>query len=116
MLTREMAAALVPPERLENLRPNFAPGQSILVAARGFTPVLRFALEEARLRQGVCTSSMSNNSPSICPARWQTRSARVGRQIARRRKSCTGCLTWLKTVESKCCRLCRERKPGRDHH
>ena len=51
MLTREMAAALVPPERLENLRPNFAPGQSILVAARGFTPVLRFALEEARLRQ-----------------------------------------------------------------
>ena len=52
MLTREMAAALVPPERLEHLRPNFAPGQSILVAARGFTPVLRFALEEARLRQG----------------------------------------------------------------
>jgi nucleotide-binding universal stress UspA family protein len=52
MLTKEMAAALVPPERLENLRPNFAPGQSILVAARGFTPVLRFALEEARLRQG----------------------------------------------------------------
>ncbi len=52
MLTKEMAAALVPPERLENLRPNFAPGQAILVAARGFTPVLRFALEEARLRQG----------------------------------------------------------------
>ncbi len=52
MMTKEMAAALVPPERLENLRPNFAPGQSILVAARGFTPVLRFALEEARLRQG----------------------------------------------------------------
>jgi amino acid transporter/nucleotide-binding universal stress UspA family protein len=52
MLSKEMAAALVPPERLENLRPNFAPGQSILVAARGFTPVLRFALEEARLRQG----------------------------------------------------------------
>ena len=52
ILTREMAAALVPPERLENLRPNFAPGQAILVAARGFTPVLRYALEEARLRQG----------------------------------------------------------------
>jgi nucleotide-binding universal stress UspA family protein len=28
------------------------PGQSIMVAARGLTPVLRFALEEARLRQG----------------------------------------------------------------
>lgn len=51
MLTREMAQ-VVDPERLGNLRPNFAPGQSILVAARGFTPVLRFALEEARFRQG----------------------------------------------------------------
>ncbi|MBU6398953.1 MAG: amino acid permease [Verrucomicrobia bacterium] len=51
LLTREMAA-VVNPERVADLRPNFAPGQSILVAARGFTPVLRFALEEAKLRQG----------------------------------------------------------------
>ena len=51
MLTREMAA-VVNPESVANLRPNFAPGQAILVAARGFTPVLRYALEEARLRQG----------------------------------------------------------------
>jgi amino acid transporter/nucleotide-binding universal stress UspA family protein len=50
-LTREMAAA-VKPAQVAALRPNFAPGQSILVAARGFTPVLRFALEEAKLRQG----------------------------------------------------------------
>ena len=52
ILTREMAAAVIRPERLENLRPNLTAGQSILVAARGFTPVLRFALEEAKLRQG----------------------------------------------------------------
>ena len=52
MLTREMAAVVVRSEMVESLRPNFAPGQSILVAARGITPVLRFALEEARLRQG----------------------------------------------------------------
>jgi hypothetical protein len=51
MLTREMAD-VIKPERMATLRPNFSPGQSILVAARGFTPVLRFALEEARLRQG----------------------------------------------------------------
>jgi nucleotide-binding universal stress UspA family protein len=51
MLTREMAAA-VKPDIASRLTPNFAPGQSILVAARGFTPVLRFALEEARLREG----------------------------------------------------------------
>lgn len=50
-LTREMAAA-IDPERVANLRPNFAPGQSILVAARGFTPVLRYGLEEAMLRKG----------------------------------------------------------------
>jgi amino acid transporter/nucleotide-binding universal stress UspA family protein len=51
MLTREMAV-VIKPERLAELRPNLAPGQSILVAARGATPVLRYALEEARLRQG----------------------------------------------------------------
>jgi nucleotide-binding universal stress UspA family protein len=51
IMTKEMAA-VVNPESVANLRPNFAPGQAILVAARGFTPVLRYALEEARLRQG----------------------------------------------------------------
>jgi nucleotide-binding universal stress UspA family protein/tetrahydromethanopterin S-methyltransferase subunit G len=50
-LTREMAAA-IKPEHVATLRPNLTPGQTILVAARGFTPVLRFALEEAKLRQG----------------------------------------------------------------
>ena len=80
MMTKEMAAALVPPERLENLRPNFAPGQSILVAARGFTPVLRFALEEARLRQGslyvVYVKQLAVNLPGPLAdperPRWQT--------------------------------------------
>jgi nucleotide-binding universal stress UspA family protein len=52
MLTREQAAAVARPQLLEPLRPNFEPGQAILVAARGFTPVLKFALEEAKLRQG----------------------------------------------------------------
>jgi nucleotide-binding universal stress UspA family protein len=51
-LTREQAAAVTKPEQLEPFRPNLAPGQAILVAARGFTPVLKFALEEAKLRQG----------------------------------------------------------------
>jgi amino acid transporter/nucleotide-binding universal stress UspA family protein len=52
MLTREQAAAVARPQVLEPLRPNLEPGQAILVAARGFTPVLKFALEEAKLRQG----------------------------------------------------------------
>ena len=37
---------------MPDFRLNLSPGQSILVAARGLNPVLRFALEEARLRQG----------------------------------------------------------------
>jgi nucleotide-binding universal stress UspA family protein len=51
-LTRDMSV-VIKPERLAELRPNLSTGQSILVAARGFTPVLRYALEEARLRQGM---------------------------------------------------------------
>lgn len=48
----EEIAAHVAPESVPDFQFNFSPGQTILVAARGFTPVLRFALEEARLRQG----------------------------------------------------------------
>ena len=49
-VSTEIAAA-VAPETVPGFRLNLAPGQSILVAARGLNPVLRFALEEARLRQ-----------------------------------------------------------------
>jgi len=48
----EHLAASVSPETMEEFRINLNPGQSILVAARGLTPVLRYALEEARFRQG----------------------------------------------------------------
>jgi amino acid transporter/nucleotide-binding universal stress UspA family protein len=47
----EEVAAAVAPESLRDFRRKLEPGQAILVAARGLTPVLRFALEEARLRQ-----------------------------------------------------------------
>jgi amino acid transporter/nucleotide-binding universal stress UspA family protein len=46
-------AAAVSLEAWASLRVNLPAGQSVLVAARGITPVLRFALEEARLRE--CT-------------------------------------------------------------
>ena len=51
IIKRELAAA-VSHDHITHFRPNLAPGQSILVAARGLTPVLRFAVEEARFRQG----------------------------------------------------------------
>jgi len=44
-------AAMVTPEALERLRPQMHEGQKILVSARGPTPVLRFALDEAKLRK-----------------------------------------------------------------
>jgi nucleotide-binding universal stress UspA family protein len=46
-------AAHVAPELAPEFKPQFNSGKSILVAARGLTPVLRFAMEEARLRQGM---------------------------------------------------------------
>jgi amino acid transporter/nucleotide-binding universal stress UspA family protein len=42
-------ADVVSPEALSRLRPNVQEGQRIMVAARGITPVLRFALDQARL-------------------------------------------------------------------
>lgn len=49
-VTRELAE-VVSPEAIERLRPRLAEGQRIMVAARGVTPVLRFALDEAVLRK-----------------------------------------------------------------
>jgi nucleotide-binding universal stress UspA family protein len=43
----------VSPELAPEFQINLAAGQSLLVAARGMTPVLRFAMEEARYRQGM---------------------------------------------------------------
>lgn len=48
----EHLAVSVAPEAGEQLKINLNPGQSIMVAARGLTPVLRFALEEASFRKG----------------------------------------------------------------
>ncbi|MEA3212226.1 MAG: hypothetical protein QOE70_5283 [Chthoniobacter sp.] len=45
------AAEMVSPEALEKLRPRCAEGQKVMVAARGVTPVLAFALEYAALKK-----------------------------------------------------------------
>jgi len=50
-VTAEVAAR-VAPEAHPALKLELKHGQAIMVAARGITPVLKFALEEARLRQG----------------------------------------------------------------
>jgi nucleotide-binding universal stress UspA family protein len=78
IVAREVAAA-VRPDLLNQFRPNLSPGQSILVAARGLTPVLRYALEEAKLRQGnlyvlyvkEVAVNLSGTLPTQERPRWQ---------------------------------------------
>jgi nucleotide-binding universal stress UspA family protein len=50
-LTKDLAEA-VSPEKWADMRIKLDIEQSIMVAARGITPVLKFALEEARFRKG----------------------------------------------------------------
>ena len=51
-VTKQMAE-MVTPSLLATMRPRLDEGQKIMVAARGVTPVLRFALDEAQLRHAV---------------------------------------------------------------
>src|SRR5438874_1598815 len=49
-VTREVAK-MVTPDLVMSMRPRLEEGQKILVAARGITPVLSFAMDEAQLRK-----------------------------------------------------------------
>jgi len=49
-VTREVAK-MVRPDLAATLRPQLQEGQKIMVAARGITPVLSFAMDEAQLRK-----------------------------------------------------------------
>ncbi len=77
-LTRDVAAA-VSTEKWADMRIQLDIEQSIMVAARGITPVLKFALEEARFRKGALyvlyVKELAVNMPArIEPterARWQ---------------------------------------------
>ncbi len=51
-LTRGVAA-MVTPDAASALQPRLEEGQKIMVAARGITPVLGFAMDEAQLRKAV---------------------------------------------------------------
>src|ERR1700730_2296480 len=49
-VTREVAQ-MVTPDLVTSMRPRLEEGQKIMVAARGITPVLSFAIDEAQLRK-----------------------------------------------------------------
>jgi amino acid transporter/nucleotide-binding universal stress UspA family protein len=71
-------AEMVSPDLVATLQPRLEEGQKIMVAARGITPVLNFALEEAKLRKAVlCVLYVKEiavffgGGPAIGRARWQ---------------------------------------------
>jgi amino acid transporter len=51
-VTEHVAAAISTDGPISRFKLNLTEGQATMVAARGFTPVLKYALEEARLRKG----------------------------------------------------------------
>ncbi len=53
MTVTKQVAQMVTPNLLATMQPRLDEGQKIMVAARGITPVLRFALDEAQLRKAV---------------------------------------------------------------
>jgi len=78
ILTRSVAE-MVSPEMIASIQPRLGEGQKIMVAARGITPVLSFALEEAELRKAVLcvlfvkevSVYFSDAVTGIGRARWQ---------------------------------------------
>jgi amino acid transporter/nucleotide-binding universal stress UspA family protein len=77
---RKEVAAAVEQDTLDRIQLSSGSGQFILVAARGLTPVLKFALEEAKLRQGtlyvlfvkeIAVSLLGPLAPQD-PPRWQS--------------------------------------------
>jgi nucleotide-binding universal stress UspA family protein len=72
-------AEMVSTDAIATLQPRLAEGQKIMVAARGITPVLGFALEEAELRKAVLcvlyvkeiSVYFSNPTAGLGKPRWQ---------------------------------------------
>ncbi len=75
----QQVAQMVTPNLLATMQPRLDEGQKIMVAARGVTPVLRFALDEAQLRKAVlCVLYVkeiavyfAGRSTTVGRAKWQ---------------------------------------------
>lgn len=75
----QQVAEMVSPKRIASLQPRLEEGQKIMVCARGVTPVLRYALDEAQLRRAVlCVLYVKeiavfvpSGVASVGRARWQ---------------------------------------------
>ena len=90
-VTREVAQ-MVTPDLAANMRPRLEEGQKIMVAARGITPVLSFAMDEAQLRKAMLFGVVRERSGGVHlqqPARRLA--APNGRMILKQTLSCARC-------------------------
>ena len=79
MTVTHQVAAMVSPDLVATMEPRLEEGQKIMVAARGVTPALAFALEEAQLRKAtLCVLYVKEISvyftggpTSVGRAKWQ---------------------------------------------
>ena len=77
MVVSKQVAEMVSPDMVSMLKPRLEEGQKIMVAARGITPVLTYALEEAQLRQAtlcvlyVKEISVLYGSTTLGRPRWE---------------------------------------------
>jgi amino acid transporter/nucleotide-binding universal stress UspA family protein len=79
MTVTRQVAAMVSPDLVATMEPRLSEGQKIMVAARGVTPALAFALEEAQLRKAtLCVLYVkeiavyfTGGPTSVGRAKWQ---------------------------------------------
>ena len=88
-VSRGVADMVTPELSTESMRPRLEEGQKIMVAARGITPVLGFALEEAQLRKASPLRALREGDRGLFLRRADhRRRRRDGRMIPRRTPSC----------------------------
>ena len=79
MTVTRKVAEMVSPDLIATMQPRLGEGQKIMVAARGITPVLSFALDEAQLRNAtLCVLYVKEiavffggNAPVVGRAKWR---------------------------------------------
>ncbi len=88
MTVTHEVAAMVSPDLVATMQPRLEEGQKIMVAARGITPVLSFALDEAVLRKASPLRALREGDRCLLSAAAPRSGDRDGRMIPRRMRSC----------------------------
>ena len=117
VMVPQQVAQMVTPDLATTMQSRLEEGQKIMVAARGITPVLSFALDEAQLRKATSVRSFRQGNCRLLRAAGQPRSvAPAGRMIRKRMPSCHSCSKLgSRTRRLRATGLRRERRRRHDH-